>query len=184
MTTRVGMVAEFLHSIESHLFCRDQTVLVGDTLTAADVVVALLVAHAVCGLNNNGSSSDTAAPLLLPQQVYRWMNLVLHKLALVVPAEKPVLEAYLSVLAEGDSSPLKKQKPPAVVAAAASDAAVAAEKPAKKDKTPIPNVVVEEAADVVVPEVPLLPRSRMQRQRMVVMKMTMATMSFSNFLAT
>lgn len=118
-STVADVVADFVRSIETHLFQYDQTVLVGDSLSIADVVVALLVAQAAVATTTEGTNA-----VLLPQQVHRWMHLVLHNLQRTVPSEILPLQTYIDAYPEpGTSSPLEKQTHAAPVPVSAAESA-------------------------------------------------------------
>lgn len=130
----VAVVQDFVQSIESHLFQRDQTILVGDALTVADIVVALVLAESLVVLRGAAT-----AVVVVPQQVYRWIMTVLHTLSDCLPATaahtetQTVLQGYIQSIAEGTSSPLEK---PVTAVTQATTASAATAVPVQKTEMP------------------------------------------------
>lgn len=92
--------------IERHLFQKDQTYLVGDTPTAADVVMVVWLVQAAETLGET--------QLTMPQQCYRWCQTLL---------QHDLLKEYAPTtvkLVEGTSSPSTKPQPTTTTTATTS----------------------------------------------------------------
>lgn len=101
----------FITSVDSYLFTKDQTFLVGDVCTVADLLVAI-------------SMAVFAPNQTLPQNAYRYVNTVLQRIMTLV--SQPLahqLEGHLSRLHEGP--PKLTEKPLPAVAAAEPNAILA-----------------------------------------------------------
>lgn len=82
--------------VARHLFEKDQTYLVGDTASLADIVVSVALSSVLTEL---------------PQQTYRLAQTVLHRLVDCNTSKSNRLSALLDALTEGEASPLEKETP-------------------------------------------------------------------------
>lgn len=107
--------------MERYLFDFDQTVLVGDSYSVADIVVALAL----------GATCSSVGLSELPQQVYRWITATLHKITDCCDDKQinEMIQEYVGNVKEGKPSPESKTFS-SVVTVSASDV----EKPADATK--------------------------------------------------
>lgn len=105
---RVNTTQNVSESIEQYLFKSSQTFLVGESVTAADIVVAFLLCEAM-----NAVGLDS-----VPQQTYRWMCTILKNdsviggdaLKLPTEGKKSPDSKPTAVVSEKKEEPKKKQK--------------------------------------------------------------------------
>lgn len=108
-------VQDFINRVDAYLFQNDQTFLVGDNATAADVCLAIPLT--VIALEHFTS-------LTWPQQSFRWVQTVLSQLEAVVDeVDSMAWSKWKGKLKEGEESPSERPAP-AVKTAATSSAAV------------------------------------------------------------
>jgi prolyl-tRNA synthetase len=99
-TILYNAVNDFVEGVGNYLFEFDQTVLVGDTYSVADVVVALTI----------GASCQVVGLSTVPQQTYRWLSSTLHNVAQCCNDKQisGTIQEYLDNIKEGSPSPETK----------------------------------------------------------------------------
>ena len=152
------MVSDLSSQIDTYLLNHHQTLLgpKSHIISCADIVVvlALLLSSYRCH-----TSKSTGAKIAVPEQVYRYMDLVVHQLDLFVPSRHSLSsvtgdDSFVSILNQcmelGESSPLSLEVA-TVVPATLKEVATAV--------TVAPTVAVETAPEdtVVVPPPSVLP---------------------------
>jgi prolyl-tRNA synthetase len=115
-------ILQFANDIDRHLFQGSQTVLVGDTPTVADVVVAMALGAAAAAVVVASTNNNNEGRMKLPQQTYRWYQTTLQNIrSIVVVGGQPTfrnhettiaaIQQYVDAVQEGDPSPLEKETP-------------------------------------------------------------------------
>ena len=77
-----SVISNFVQILERHLYEKSFTFLTGDRITAADIVISILLSHAIsriatAPIADEGGKTKAATFMPLPQQVYRWMGTIL-----------------------------------------------------------------------------------------------------------
>ena len=143
------MMTDLSVQLDTYLLEQHRTLLCHDGISAADIVVfvALLLSAYRCSTTVTNENT-TGRMIALPEQVYRYMDLVLHQLEAYIPSSvllswtphHTLLSMFTKCIVKGECSPLSLKSVPEGVVSLPLDTATAVE--VKEETVPSPPSVL------------------------------------------